>query len=1219
MPRKNIMRRSQSTTSHIAIVVSLSIMISILIFIIATTFIFINVGFIQGTLILTTISIITGIILSLLSLLFSFLQWHSQSSSAERTKPSSSNFQSKLLTSPLKTQDISQSFWQSIFSGTNISTLFRKQPSMHNKFVRTKQPCQIDWGEAPQTQQFYGRHMELTMLTQWILHDNCRVVAILGIGGIGKTTLTGALIEKIKDNFQYILWRSLHNAPSLENILEKCIQFFSEQQQVVLPIDTDEQISLLIHLLNSNRCLLVLDNFETILQGDYRSVYYKDGYSGYGRLIQRIGEAHHQSCLVITSREKPREFAYIEGVNASSRSLHLLGLNLHEGRSILNDKGLVGSDKAWSTFINQYSGNPLALKLVAEHVREIFDSDVESFLANGDAIIGVHELLNQQFKRLSSIEQEIMYWLAIARIFTSLKELQEDISTVDTRKNLQEVLASLKRKSIIESNGAGSFTLQPVIMEFVTNKFVDQLCSEINNGKLDLIASHAIIKAQTKDYVRDSQIVLILQPLLQYLLSLQGKENVEKKLRQLLAMQRQFNNSISTYLAGNVLNILIQLQTDLHQYDFSHLRIQQAYLRGISLQDVNFSYADFRKSLFTDSFGSIISISFSQNRAFLAAGTAHGDIRLWDLNGTPFMTYTGHTDWVKSICFSSNGELLVSGSDDQTVRIWNVRTGKCLRIIQNFPNWIWTISFCPSTNMFATGDDDQTVRVWDLQTSQCLHILRGHTAQVRALAFNSDGTLLVSGGQDQTIRVWNIQSEQCLHILKGHTHWIWSLAFHPQGHLLASSSDDQTIRIWNIQTSQCLHKLQGHTDQVRSIAFNPQGNILASGSNDQSVRFWDVLSGRCLHILSGHTNRIWSVAFSSDGNTLASGSDDQTVRLWDASSGQCLQNLQGFANWVWSVAFHPSNQAIMASGNDDQKVRIWDVLSGRCLHILSGHTNRIWSVAFSPDGNTLASGSEDQTIRIWDLSSKHCLHILSGHTNRIWSVAFSPDGNTLASGSEDQTIRIWDTKTGTCLSTIEGHTSWIWSVAFSPTGKFLASGSDDQSVRLWNISTSNCLKVLLHDTYHVRSISFNSDGSMLATGCDDHKIRIWHIGTSQCLQTLQGHTGWIWSVAFSPDGNTLASGSEDQTARLWNVQTGNCLHSFRGHTNRVWSVSFDAQGTVVASGSNDGTIKLWAVHTGECIKTLCSDRPYERMNIAGIKGLTETQISVLKLLGACEK
>ncbi len=68
----------------------------------------------------------------------------------------------------------------------------------------------------------------------------------------------------------------------------------------------------------------------------------------------------------------------------------------------------------------------------------------------------------------------------------------------------------------------------------------------------------------------------------------------------------------------------------------------------------------------------------------------------------------------------------------------------------------------------------------------------------------------------------------------------------------------------------------------------------------------------------------------------------------------------------------------------------------------------------------------------------------------------------------------------------------------------------------------------------------------------------------------------------------------------------------------VWSVAFSPDGCTLASGSQDETIKLWDVQTGECLKTLRPDRPYERMNITGVTGLTEAQKATLRALGAVE-
>src|SRR5260221_12032141 len=55
-----------------------------------------------------------------------------------------------------------------------------------------------------------------------------------------------------------------------------------------------------------------------------------------------------------------------------------------------------------------------------------------------------------------------------------------------------------------------------------------------------------------------------------------------------------------------------------------------------------------------------------------------------------------------------------------------------------------------------------------------------------------------------------------------------------------------------------------------------------------------------------------------------------------------------------------------------------------------------------------------------------------------------------------------------------------------------------------------------------------------------------------------------------------------------------------------------------ASGMDDGNILLWEWQTGQCLLALRSDRPYERMNISGVTGITEAQEDSLKALGAIE-
>ncbi|MEH1845298.1 MAG: NB-ARC domain-containing protein [Nostoc sp.] len=1087
-----------------------------------------------------------------------------------------------------------------------------------------------DWGEAPSIRGvFYGREAELSTLKEWIVKDNSRLVALLGMGGIGKTALSVKLADEVQDNFEYFIWRSLRNAPPIQEILANLILFVSDNKETDLPKTVDGRVTLLINYLRERRSLLVLDNAETIMQGGdacgkdfvFRAGHYREGYEGYGELLRRVGEEPHISCLVLTSREKPKEFAPLEGEASPVRTLSLAGLRQIEGREILKDKGLFGSNQEWAKLVKYYSGNPLALKLVSEPIRELFAGDIAAFLDAGEIIFGdTRNLLDQQFERTSKAEKEIIYWLAIKREAVSLDELLDDIVQLLPKRELLEALESLRRRSLIEKNEKISalFTLQPVVMEYITDRLIEEVFQEITSGEIALFMSHTLMEASAKYYVRDTQIRLLIKPIIDRLLNIfKSQKNLENKLIKIFNNLRDKFTVTSGYAGGNILNLLCQLQTDLTGYNFSHLAVWQAYLRGINLHHVNFANSDLTKSVFTETFGSILSVAFSHNRELLATGDANGEIRLWQVaDGKQILACQTYIGWVRSVAFSPDGKTLASGSDDKTVRCWDVSTGKCRLTLHGHEDFVRSVAFSPDGKTLASGSDDKTVRCWDVSTGKCRLTLHGHEDCVRSVAFSPDGKTLASASIDRTVRFSDVSTGKCYQTLK-HDDCVSSIAFSPDGRTLVTGSDDQKVRLWDVSSGICLKTFTGHNGRVWSVAFSPDGTTLASSSDDQKVRLWDANSGECLKVLTGHSGRVWSVAFNSLGNILLSGSDDQMMRLWDVSTGNCRRSWQGYTRGVRSIAFSPDGK-ILCSGSDDKTVCCWDITKDEARLPLEEHNGHVWSVTFSPDGTMLATGSDDKTAKLWDVHTGKCYQTLQGHEDFLRSVAFSPDGTLLASGSDDKTVKLWDISTGECQLTLHGHQGWVWSVVFSPNGQILASGSGDRTVRLWNLPTGKCQLTLHGHEDFLRSIAFSPDGQTLASGSLDRTVRLWDITTGECRLTLYGHQGWIWSIAFSPDGQTLASGSLDDTVKLWDLSTGECRLTLQVHSLRVWSVDFSPDGKTLASSGQDGTIKLWDVLTGDCLKTLRSPRPYEGMNITGVTGLTAAQLVTLKALGAVE-
>ncbi|WP_265272618.1 NB-ARC domain-containing protein [Nostoc sp. KVJ3] len=334
-----------------------------------------------------------------------------------------------------------------------------------------------NWGEAIDVSQFYGRTTELETLRQWIVRDSSqsdsnalrtRVVTLLGMGGMGKTALSVKLAEQLQGEFEYVIWRSLRHAPFFQDKLTDLIKILSHQQVTALPVNPHEQITCLIEYLRKSRCLLILDNFDTLLEQGKRTGCYREGYEPYGELLWRLGETQHQSCVLLTSREKPAEIAALEGDKLPVRTLTLSGLQVAAGQTILTLKGLSGSEDETRQLVECYGGNPLALKIAATSIRDLHEGNIARFFSEGTTVFyGVGNLLEQQFKRLSTSEQQVMYWLAINRKPVVAAVLQEDIVPAVSRVNVLEALESLSWRSLVEKS-FGGFTQQPVVMEYMT-------------------------------------------------------------------------------------------------------------------------------------------------------------------------------------------------------------------------------------------------------------------------------------------------------------------------------------------------------------------------------------------------------------------------------------------------------------------------------------------------------------------------------------------------------------------------------------------------------------------------------------------------------------------------------------------------------------------------------------------------------------------------------
>jgi len=321
--------------------------------------------------------------------------------------------------------------------------------------------------DAPDIGNFYDRTEELSILEKWIVQERCRLVALVGISGIGKSAIAVQLLKQIQDKFDCVIWRSLSDKPPLELIQKELIEILSKQPESELSDSGENKRSQLIEYLRKQRCLIIFDDVHHIFSNGQLAGCYETGYEDYGLLFKRLGELYHNSCLLLLSWDKPKEIVTLEGADKLVRSLQLDGLGI-AAREILKEKGLVDENQ-WEDLINLYQGNPLWLKIVATLIKDLCSGRVAEFLKYDALFVSedLKDIFDRQFSRLSDLEKQVMSKLATENEPVSISQLLIDMQISPSE--LFKVMQSLGRRCLLEKkeNGETVFKLQAVVKQYV--------------------------------------------------------------------------------------------------------------------------------------------------------------------------------------------------------------------------------------------------------------------------------------------------------------------------------------------------------------------------------------------------------------------------------------------------------------------------------------------------------------------------------------------------------------------------------------------------------------------------------------------------------------------------------------------------------------------------------------------------------------------------------
>ncbi|MEG4332420.1 NB-ARC domain-containing protein [Microcoleus sp. AT9_A2] len=324
----------------------------------------------------------------------------------------------------------------------------------------TKSTGYRDLTLAPKITHFYDRTTELQTLSRWLIDQNVHLVSVLGLSGIGKTTLVKQFVDLNLPHFEVVIWKNLKLSQSLDGIINEIITGVNHDS-----IQADNKLTQFFNLLRQQRCLIILDDVQELFIKGELAGEFKTESKNYQNLLTTIANIEHQSSFILISQEQCQEMISLNEDLYPIKCLDLQGLDHTE---ILKKWGLK-DDEAWAEFSHMYGENFVDLKDIASLIKSIFGGKVADFLKEDSLVVtkDMKSRFTELFKRLSPTEQEILLQLSKFDVPVSREDLSQSLSM--SSMDLMNGLRSLGQRYLLQRIEGEKvlFDLSLVVREYV--------------------------------------------------------------------------------------------------------------------------------------------------------------------------------------------------------------------------------------------------------------------------------------------------------------------------------------------------------------------------------------------------------------------------------------------------------------------------------------------------------------------------------------------------------------------------------------------------------------------------------------------------------------------------------------------------------------------------------------------------------------------------------
>ena len=305
-------------------------------------------------------------------------------------------------------------------------------------------------------------------------------ISIVGLPGIGKTTLISQLIRQLhteKTPFTSAAWQSLQSAtgkaPPCDRTIDSLL-FTLSNGDITTAVnpqnDYFKKTENLIKILREKPCLIVFDRADTLLkEGEAKAAgYFAEDCAEYAWLFKQLLETEHQSKIIFTSRESLAELP-----PTVTREIQLNGLERDSAISLLQSFNLTANAEELAEMGDRYSGHPKALQLVAALIRDDteFQGNVGIFLHQRDWLLirDIERLIDEMIARLSDGEQTCLSRISVYQTseyplsFTGISAQMPEVSKYELKENI--ILALKRRQLLYYDYQRESYQLHPLVRE----------------------------------------------------------------------------------------------------------------------------------------------------------------------------------------------------------------------------------------------------------------------------------------------------------------------------------------------------------------------------------------------------------------------------------------------------------------------------------------------------------------------------------------------------------------------------------------------------------------------------------------------------------------------------------------------------------------------------------------------------------------------------------